>query len=226
MVSRVSVVASPGYKSAARRITDRGIGSGRVRGVYSLEHTLAPLATGYDLVAVDCPPSVTAPLVGEALSLTRFAVIPTRPDEASIDGLASLAHHIGALAAVGGANPDLEVLGVVLFDVGATHTAIRRDAHHELSQLLGDIAPVLEPVIRSGPRAARDMRKHGLLAHEYEHQAEQALPWHEAHRQGLQPPRFAANAPGLAGDYERLCHEILTRFLARYDLVPSREVAS
>lgn len=193
--------------------------------LYSLQQTLAPLAGGYDLIVLDCPPSLSAPLVTEALDLARFAVIPTRADEASIDGLAGLAAHINAVTASGG-NPDLEVLGVVLFDVGATHTAIHRNARRELDALLEGIAPVCDAVIRSGPRAAHDMRRHGLLAHEYEHQADQALPWHEAHRRGLQPPRFAANADGLAGDYEQLAHELLDQFLQRRDALPSAKVAS
>lgn len=201
-------------------------GRGRVERLYSLERTLAPLGADYDLIVVDCPPSVAAPLVTEALTLARFAVIPTRPDEASIDGLGGLAQHISALTAAGGGNPDLEVLGVVLFDVGSGHAAIRRDARAELDELLGGIAPVFATVIRSGPRAAQDMRRQGLLAHEYEREAQDALPWHEARRQGLQPPRFAGNADGLAGDYEALSHEILSRFLERRDVLPSEEVGS
>jgi cellulose biosynthesis protein BcsQ len=192
--------------------------------LYSLESTLAPLAGDYDLIVLDCPPSVSAPLVTEALNLARFAVIPTRCDEASIDGLAGLAGHVNALTASGG-NPDLEVLGVVLFDVGATHTAIHRTARGQLEELLQGITPVLQATIRSGPRAAHDMRRLGLLAHEYEHHADQALPWHEAHRRGLQPPRFAANADGLASDYEQLTHELLEQFLQRRDALPSHTVA-
>lgn len=205
---------------------DQQPGRGAQDRLYSLERSVAPLAEDYDLIVLDCPPSVSAPLVTEALSFARFAVIPTRPDEASIDGLAGLARHVAALAADGGGNPDLEVLGVVLFDVGAASTAIRRDTRRELEELLGDIAPVLGAVIRSGPRAAHDMRRQGRLAHEYEHEAQEAVPWHEAQRQGLEPPRFASNADGLAADYSQLAHEVLTRFLDKRDQLPSQEVSS
>lgn len=53
------------------------------------------------------------------------------------------------------ANPDLRVLGVVLFDVGSRDTRLHAEAREELEAMLAGIAPVLRPTIRHSRRAAR-----------------------------------------------------------------------
>ncbi len=47
---------------------------------------MAPIAGDYDVVVVDCPPASNL-LVRAALGLAHYAVIPTKIDDVSIDGL-------------------------------------------------------------------------------------------------------------------------------------------
>lgn len=173
---------------------------------YDLEDALRPLADTYDLVLLDCPPA-GGQLGRWALAMACYAVIPTRADDASIDGLEGLAEEITQVV-TSGANPDLDVLGVALFDVGAGDTRLERETRGELADLLDGIAPVLEATVRHSRRSARDMRRRGEVAAEYEQAALAASPWY-ASNDGETRERFSTAATGLAGDYQRLTSEIL-----------------
>ena len=181
------------------------------------QQAIDSVADDYDLIVMDTPPAHESPITTEALSAARFAVIPVAPDRASIYGLPTLAQLIGKLASMGRVE-HLEVLGIVLFDVAVNAHQINRESRDLIAEVLGDAdVPVLDTTIRSASRAAKDMRDQGILAHEYEGRAAHATPWYEARRQGLQVPRFASNADGLAGDYERVTTEVLAAFTERLE---------
>ncbi|HVM00832.1 MAG TPA: ParA family protein [Egibacteraceae bacterium] len=175
---------------------------------YHLEPALAAVAGRYDLVLLDCPPASNL-LVRAALALAGHAVIPTKIDDASIDGLEGLADVLGEVVRT--ANPQLRVLGVVLFDVGAGDTRLQAEARRELEEMLDGIAPVLRAAIRHTRRAARDLRRRGSTAAEYEQAALDAKPWY-ADRAA---PALSRAAGGLAGDYQQLTTEILAALCAR-----------
>lgn len=180
----------------------------RLRGEidYDLQEALAPTAAGYDLVLIDCPPA-SSHIVRAALRLAHYALIPTKADDASIDGLEGLAAEIQEVVCTD--NPELYVLGVVLFDVGAGDVRLRADARAELEAMLDGIAPLLNATIRHSRRGARDMRRRGEVAAEYERASLNATPWY-ADRDS---PRFSSAAGGLAGDYQQLTQEVLAKFL-------------
>lgn len=175
---------------------------------YDLNEALAPTATDYDLVLIDCPPA-SSHIVRTALRLAHYALIPTKPDDASIDGLEGLAAEIQDV--VGTDNPDLYVLGVVLFDVGAGDGRLRADTRAELEEMLDGIAPLLTATIRHSRRGARDMRRRGEVAAEYERASLDAKPWYL----DQDSPKFSTAAGGLAGDYQQLTQEVLSGFLER-----------
>lgn len=177
---------------------------------YDLEGSLAPVSDPYDLVLVDCPPA-GGQLARWGLSLAHYAVIPTRVDDASIDGLEGLAREVTQVVE-DGANPDLSVLGVVLFDVGAGDSRLEREARGELTEMLEGIAPVLSTAVRHSRRSARDMRRRGEVAAEYERAALSAVPWYAAPagQDGEVREHFSTAAGGLACDYQRLTSEILS----------------
>lgn len=177
---------------------------------YRLSATLEPIAAGYDLVLIDCPPTTT-PLVRATLGLARWALIPTKIDDASIDGLESLAHEMAEVVRT--VNPILQVLGVVLFDVGAGDRRLRRQARDELQQALAGIAPVLDATIRHSRRAAWDMRRRGEVAMEYEQAALAATPWYA----GGDGATYSSAAGGLAEDYQQLANEVLSAVAAAGD---------
>jgi cellulose biosynthesis protein BcsQ len=173
---------------------------------------LDPISRAYDLVVIDSPPAGGV-AVDAALAASRWLVIPVKFDDGSIDGLELMARQFGA--ARSSVNPDLELLGVALFDFSTAGTAIRREVRAQLTADLGGIAPVLKSVIRRAERAAYDMRRNGLLAHEYQAKAvesSQRISIAERirmSRSGQAAPQYSSAAGGLAEDYAKLTTELL-----------------
>jgi chromosome partitioning protein len=190
---------------------------------YTLETALAPIAGDYDLVLLDCPPSVGSQLSREAVRTALFLVIPTKPDAASIDGLEGLAEIVGEVRTEQGPgsrpNPYVSPLGVVLFDVGTGDAAIRRETAAEIHETLGELAPMFDAKVRHARDAARQLRAKGMLAFEYERAKLESLPFYKALKAGKRPEKFASNAGGLAADYSALTEEILARYVAQRDVV-------
>jgi cellulose biosynthesis protein BcsQ len=160
----------------------------------------------YDLVVVDTPPG-PGPALDLGLAACRFVLCPVRFDQASVDGLDLVDRRRRALR---GVNPDLELLGVVLFGFATTERRLLRDVRGQLEFLLDGVAPVFPTFIREARRAARHLRAHGVVAGEYLLAAEElgagAAPTDES---------FARNADGLAADYWELAAEVLVRLRQR-----------
>lgn len=188
---------------------------------------LAPLASDYDVILVDCPPGNRV-LQQQALSAAHYALIPTRSDEASLDGLVRVAELFTAVRS--STNPGIELLGVVLFGVGSRARRIAEAARSAVARDLGDPSLVFATEIRHVEGPAQDCRRLGRLVHEIEAELPDAqrarLSWLRARRgkgTGKHRPdpesvaavvTLAASAPHLAGDYQRLAEELLER-LAR-----------
>jgi chromosome partitioning protein len=100
-------------------------------------------------------------------------VIPTRSDEASLDGLTRVADTFSIAREH---NPDLQLLGVVLFGITATGTALVREVTAKIRASLGDVAPVLDTRIRYLEAPAVGARDRGLLVHEYERDLVRSAP--------------------------------------------------
>ncbi|MDE9364003.1 ParA family protein [Luteipulveratus sp. YIM 133132] len=183
-----------------------------------LADVLAPVAGSYDLVVIDTPP--TRPnLLQLALASTRWIVVPTRADRASIEGLRLLANQIVTARAT---NPHVEILGSVLFDVSIAATAVRRNASDDITTALDGAAPLFEAVIRHGESAAVEAREKGLLVYELAERVDSAEPYWKALKEGRKPTRLPGSAPALAEDYVLLCQEILTRI----DRIESNEASA
>ena len=177
---------------------------------------LNPIVENYDLVLIDCPPAGGS-VVDAALIASKWLMVPVRADAASLDGLQMIARRFAPIRR--SLNPDLELLGIVLFDFAKNATAILAHVRQLLEADLGDVAPILPGPIRRSERSAFDMRRAGLLAHEYEEQYVEAerVPLSEriaASRAGDAPPRYSAAAPGLAADYLHLANAVLDRINA------------
>jgi cellulose biosynthesis protein BcsQ len=186
---------------------------------------LAPLASDYDLVLIDCPPG-NRPLQQQALCAAHYALIPTRSDDASLDGLVRVAELFTAARQT--TNPGIELLGVVLFGVGSRARRIAEATRSAIARDLGDTTLVFDTEIRHVEGPAQDCRRLGRLVHEIEADLPEArrarFAWLRARKgQGsgkhhrLNPAsvapaeNLAASAPHLAGDYQRLAEELLVR---------------
>lgn len=175
-----------------------------------LASKLTPVANDYDLIVIDTPPGDRL-IVEAALSVASAVVIPTRMDEASIDGVTRVAERF---IAVSGRNPDLRLAGVVLFAISSRTTRLERDVRVALEATLGGAAPVFETRIRHLDSAAADARRRGLLVHELEEasvvdrvQRLNALKTRSTPAGTL----YSRDSSGLASDYAALTRELLTR---------------
>ncbi len=182
-----------------------------------LTASLSAMATDYDLIVIDTPPGERL-TVEAAMGAARFVVIPTTADDGSLDGLELTAQRFQNAQS---RNPDLVLLGVVLFGVGAGSRAIERDTREIIATVLGDAAPVFEARIRHQAAAAVDARRNGLLIHELERTVTASRGQRLAQLSGKASSGAAdvidlrtRNAKGLTDDYFELTREILDAMTA------------
>lgn len=168
--------------------------------------SLSAVADDYDLIVMDTPP--TRPLLLRlALGATRWILVPTRPGRTSIEGLRTLS---GEITAARASNPDLQLLGALLYDVETGASVIRRNALEDVASALGGAAPVFTSVIRHALSPVVESEEKGLLIHEIAEQVDAAEPYWLALKEGRKPDRVPGSAPALAEDFVMLTQEVLT----------------
>jgi len=123
----VDIIASE--LALARRDAEQTVGSEQ-----RLRRALVGVADSYDLVLIDCPPSVGR-LVATALVAVDAALLVTEPGRDSVAGLAGVTETVELVRAA--YRPDLAVAGVVVNRVERTAEHRRRLA--ELDELYGDL---------------------------------------------------------------------------------------
>jgi cellulose biosynthesis protein BcsQ len=183
--------------------------------VLTFASSLAQIADGYDLILVDCPPGNDA-LQESALAAARWVLIPTKSDPSSRAGLQIVAARFSAIRAQ--YNPDLELLGVVLFGVNSAATRLISEARRVLGEDLGLPGALCETSIRHVEAAAFDARSRGQLVHELErdvHKGPSRFQLLRMDKETRQRTRtLAASAGSLAADYQRLAEELIDRIVA------------
>lgn len=185
------------------------------RQVLALAKSLAPIAKNYDLIGLDSAPE-NPPLQQLALAAARWMVAPTRTDRASInDGLGSIARQFSLVR--NQVNPDLELLGVVLFGSGSGSTKIRSRAREFIAEELGtDAGVIFDTYIRHAEGVGVDARDRGLLAHELERAIANNPKFWEV-RAGTATPgsTVSLTSASVAEDLANLAREILLRAAER-----------
>lgn len=178
----------------------------RERQVADVVAPLETLGAEYDLVVIDTPPASRV-AIDVAFCIARSMVMPVGVDTGSLDGLELVSdrYHVTRSR---GLNPGLEPLGVVLFAMDPAQPRLHREVRADVEWELDGAAPVLDTFIRYRPRAARDLRRHGLVAGEYLRAARDA-------REDLErlpgADSFDEDAAGLAEDYWDLTDDVLRR---------------
>jgi chromosome partitioning protein len=173
-----------------------------------LREKLLQIIDDYDLVLVDTPPGDRVLSEG-VLTVASSVVIPTQADDGSLDGVMAVAKRF---VSVRDRNPELQLAGVVLFDISQRAMRLERSVRHDLEEMLGGVAPVFSRRIRNAKSAAKDARSRGLLVHELEGEADAERGRRlAALRAGEKPTSemFVSDATGLAEDYQELTREIL-----------------
>lgn len=200
--------------------------------VANLRSALAQVcaAERYSVVLVDSGPG-DAPLLDALLRVTRYLVVPTKDDDASLSGVELLALRYMQARQAGAS---VELLGVVLFDANPRATARNGQVLEELNGLLdGSGVSSFETIIRSDRAAALDLRSAHLTPAELVvATAEQnksrlarlrAGGKHRAERSGGggEVARLWSRDPSaLASDYQALAREMLTRIAVAERTVP------
>lgn len=218
---RLDVVSGgPALWDVAPAFTARGARGATLPGLKPALAAVKPEKKGadYDVVLVDTPPG--EPILQELVfAAADFLIIPTRSDDASLDGLVVVAQRFAAARAV---NPELTLLGVVLFGVRAGSTRLIGRVRSALQDTLGDAAPVFPTSIRYLESAAVDMRSRGLLPHELTelHRSDtkkRLSRLREGAPTGTRDSLLSRNssAEGLAADYAALADEVRTAMKAR-----------
>jgi cellulose biosynthesis protein BcsQ len=182
----------------------------------ALAESLSAVAGDYDLVLLDCPPGHDM-LQEVALVAATWTLIPTKTDVSSRKGLREVAARFVTARAL---NPDLAVLGVVLFGVNRSAKRVEAEARAAIEAELGDVAPVLKATIRHVEASAFDVRERGQLVHELEQAVLTGPRWYDRLRN---PGRdggsgLAGSAGALAGDYQVLAEEMLHLLLSAESL--------
>ena len=128
----------------------------------SLAVSLLPIVDQYDVVLLDCPPK--GRIIQEiALGAARWLLVPTKSDASSRKAIAQIGERFGAAREV---NPDIELLGVVLFGAGSSAHRLRKDTLAEIAADLGSTQPLFDAVIRHAEASAVQARNSGQLVHE------------------------------------------------------------
>lgn len=198
--------------SRQQRNTGATLGELLLASIRQIEHD-------YDFIIFDTPPGDLA-IIDAVMEVVSAVVIPVRPDDASIDGLETIASRFqyaregDPTRRIPAANPSLQLAGVLLFGVSSRSTNLEAKVRDTVSNIIGDAAPVFASRIRYMESTAYDARHRGLLIHELEVRAEDAkVKRFAALRLGhkTQDALLTRNASGLAEDFQNLTREILVR---------------
>lgn len=190
----------------------------------NLMHALAEVCAEINptLVLIDSGPG-DAPLLDALLRISRYLIVPTRDDDASLSGVELLALRYLRAQKLG----PIQLLGVVLFDVNPRATARNAQVLADLDALLeGSGATSFPTMIRSDRAAALDLRTAHLTPGELVEATTQAskarlarLGRHGRHRVDNEPDEvdlrlWSRDPTPLANDYQALAAELLRRIAA------------
>lgn len=172
---------------------------GPVLSADALAKALEPVASDYDFILIDTPPSKGA-MATQALTAAKWLLVPTKVDASSRKGIRTLATNI-AQARI--QNPHLRPLGVVMFAVSSTATRVKENARADLEHMMQGTAPVYRNAIRHADAVAFDARERGLLA--YEAAAFRKTNWKKL----MEGKIKLSDAAGVAADYVAVAEEML-----------------
>lgn len=177
----------------------------------SLTTLLSKIADGYDIVLIDCPPGGDI-IQASAIAAARYILVPVRQDSESIQGLVTIGERLDTVIDL---NPNVDLLGVVLFGSLKSETAVRQTFLGKVATALGGEAQLIFPAyVRHSGGTAESSRSSGLLVHELEDQVRKAPKWYEQLRQGKPVQRSGpASATDVAGDLQEITTELVNRII-------------
>ena len=178
----------------------------------ALASLLSPIASDYDMILLDCPPGDET-LQTAAVAAARWALVPVKSDRSSRKGLSAVAARLDAVLSV---NPSLDLLGVVLVDVGKAAKAVEREARQNVAELFNaDHDVVLTATVRHSEATAQATRERGLLVHELDDDIRKGPKWYEIRRGDAQAPIHSPrSATSVADDLQAVAQEVVARIVS------------
>ena len=149
----------------------------------SVATLLAKIAGDYDIILIDCPPGNDV-IQAAAVAAARYILIPSKTDEGSVKGLVLTAERLDKVIEL---NPDVDLLGVILFGTGQQAKQVREGFIGQVARSLGgDDARslIFESYITHAEATARGAREKGLLVHELDQKVRSGPNWLEARIKG------------------------------------------
>ena len=173
---------------------------------------LEPIAGGYDMILLDCPPGDET-LQTAAVAAARWALVPVKSDKSSRKGLGAVAARLDAVLSV---NPALDLLGVVLVDVGTAAHAVQREARQHIAELFNsDTEVVFTATVRHSEATAQATRERGLLVQELDEHVRKGPKWYEVRRGSAKAqPLAPRSASSVADDLHAITQEVVARITA------------
>lgn len=173
----------------------------------------------YTLVLIDTGPG-DVPLLDAFLRSVRYLLVPTKEDDAGLDGVEQLAARFSNARREGAL---VSLLGVALFDANPRATARNSEVLADIDAMLGGSGTsAFETVIRSDKAAAKDLRAAHMTVTELveasaEHQRNrltQLRGGKHARRETSEQAElrlYSRDPSALANDYQNLTREVLAR---------------
>ena len=150
------------------------------------------LREDHDIIILDVAPG-SEPLQLQALVASDYALIPSKSDPSSRKGLRTVARRYAVARQL---NPQLRILGVVVFATNTAATKVQKQIKENLRADLGEVAPVFDGTIRHVESAAVACRTAGKVPQEMQRD------------KGLDP-KLLPSVKSLAGDYQALAIEAM-----------------
>ncbi|WP_435528053.1 ParA family protein [Microbacterium aurantiacum] len=177
----------------------------------ALARILERLAPDYDVVILDCPPGDEM-LQTNAVAAARWAFVPVKSDKASRKGLSAVARRLEGVLDV---NPTLDLLGVVLVDVGTGSRRVIREARQHVGELFGTEEVMLDATVRHSEATAQAARDRGVLVAELDEFVRNGPKWYEVRRGEATAAEAGPRTAGsVADDLQAVTQEMVARFVS------------
>jgi cellulose biosynthesis protein BcsQ len=176
----------------------------------------------YTLVLIDTGPG-DVPLLNSFLHSVRYLLVPTKEDDAGLDGLEQLAEQFMGARRHGAL---VSLLGVVLFDANPRATARNGEVLGDIDAMLGGSGiSAFHSVIRADKAAAKDLRAAHMTVTELVAASQEQQRNRLTQLRGGKHTRrstaedaelrlYSRDPSALATDYQALTREVLERIAA------------
>lgn len=215
-------VGGPELEKASAYLVTRGSSSEQTQ--LALARVLAPIASQYDIVLIDCPPGEEA-LQTAAAGAARWILAPVKSDASSRRGFEAVADRMQLVRGerednAPGVNPTIGLLGVVLVGVGTSATVVQREARHRIEgEGANSTGDVFTATIRHSEATAQAARERGLLVHELDDKLAESPKWYQVLKGEAAAASFAPpTATSVADDLQSVTEEMIARLAAAESL--------